>query len=118
VNGQDPITLPVLGDGCDAGTVSYGTAGSHPIHAASCAECGAAARDRSAFEEAAHWLRDHLASAHGIRALLVDLTRSPKAHRSCVDPEELRVILLLRSAWGDREVRPLAATWWAVWEEP
>jgi hypothetical protein len=64
------ITFPVLGDGCFAGTIRYGTIGSRPIHAAACAECWAAVYDQPAFEDVVLWLRDHLAVIHGVHFLV------------------------------------------------
>jgi hypothetical protein len=71
--------------------------------------------DQPLFKDAAVWLRDHLACAHGTRNLLVDLRLLPAVHRHCCDWRAVHVVRRTSKAWGDRESRPLIAVWWAEW---
>ena len=115
VNLHYPVTLSVLGDGCLAGTIRWGTIGGRPVHSAVCGVCGALVSEQPVFEDTAVWLRDHAVGAHGIANLLVDLRLLPSMHRHCCDWRAAHVVDRLSTAWGDRESRRLVAVWWAEW---
>jgi hypothetical protein len=95
-----PVTLPVFGDGDFAGTIRRGSVGHVPIHAAACAKCWAVVYYQPTFEETALWFPDHLASAHGIRIVSVEIERLPDSHVHRWDRRAVEVVEQLGAAWG------------------
>jgi len=77
----NPITLPVGHAGSLAGTLRRGQVDAHPVHAAACARCRWALYDQPAFDATARRLRDHLAGAHRIGVVCLDL-RGLRRHRA------------------------------------
>jgi|SRR5580704_12187492 hypothetical protein len=106
-----PVTLPVFGDGDFAGTIRKGGVGRVPINAAACARCWAVVYDQPTFDGVALWLRDHLASAHGIRTVSVEIERLPDNHTHRRDRRAVEVVAQLGAAWGDTEHHRLVAAW-------
>lgn len=100
------IALPVSFAGRPAGVIQHGTVGDYPIHAAAC-RCGAAVYDMATFEDAAHWLREHLDTAHGIVAVEVDLRRIAQWQSASWRRRAGEVVVRLALCWGDAGATPL-----------
>jgi len=103
------IGLPITNAGRPVATVQYGTAGSHPLHAAACRLCGTATHDRLAFDDAVLWIRDHLSATHAVDAVVVDARRLARQESVIWARRMDEVITQLAACWGDTTGTPLMA---------
>ncbi len=106
------IGLPITNAGRPVATVQYGTAGSHPLHAAACRVCGTAVYDLPVFDDAALWIRDHLRHAHGVDVVVVDARPLVRKRPGPWARRVAEAVAQLTACWGDTAGAPLVAISW------